>query len=760
MGSMKGKVVKMWKNWKLSQKTAFRIVLIYILIGVLWIFFSDYLLKNSLLQMVEWIAIVKGCIFIFISGVLFYYLIRKEIGGIISEENKYRLILENVSDLIAILDIYGNVKYVSPSIQTITGYTSEEVEGASVFEFVYNEDIAEMQGRLNNRGFQQDIGKFQINIKHKDGHLVLVEGKGTPIINETGNVEQIAYLAHDITDKKLAENKLLESEERYKKFVEFSPETTLIHINGEIVYVNKAGLELIGAEHIDQIIGKNVLEFVAQDYLEFAIKQMKRVEEGITEISEYEIVRLDGTCIYVEILSFKTTYDGEQAAQVIVRDISERKRAEEKVKFLAYYDTLSGLPNRNLLYDHLGKMIKCNTENHQIVVMFFNLNRFKRINDALGHSYGDLLLKQVSAKLNQCVGDHGILFRYGGDEYVLVLENIKLNKVSHLADKFSKLLASPFYIQERPMFISTSIGISVYPKDGDNVDALIKNAHSAMYFAKENGKDNYQYYSPSLDDNNIRKLEIENGIRKAIENTEFTLHYQPQVDLFTNEIVGLEALIRWKHPEYGYVSPSEFISIAEETGLIVSIGEWVLKTACKQFKQWQVRGFPLQSIAVNVSALQFRSKKFIKTVHRVLQETGLDPCYLELEITESITQQVKDATKIMNDIKSLGVNLSVDDFGTGYSSLNYLRHFPIDKLKIDKSFVDEINNHSNGKEIVKTIIELGNRLDFKVIAEGVENEHQLTFLKENNCQFGQGYLFSKPLQTKELEAILREKIGL
>jgi diguanylate cyclase (GGDEF)-like protein len=460
-------------------------------------------------------------------------------------------------------------------------------------------------------------------------------------------------------------------------------------------------------------------------------------------------------------LGFQTTYQGEDAVQIIVRDITDRKKAQEQVNYLAYYDSLTGIPNRNLLYEYLDEVVVRNKDNKKIIaVMFLDLDRFKMINDTFGHSFGDLLLQKVTTRLSKCLGKEGKLFRYGGDEYVIVLNQPESSRVSQVAEKLIDVLSSPFFIQGRQTFISTSIGISVYPKDGYSVETLIQNADTAMYCAKENGKNNYQNYSVSLNIINNRKMEIELGIRKAIENNEFSLFYQPQVDLKTKKIIGLEALIRWKHPEYGFISPAEFISIAEETGLIVLVGNWVLKTACVQFKRWLKKGFLLQRIAVNVSALQFRDKDFVNIVKQVLKDTKLDPCFLDLEITESVTQNVDEATRIMQELKTLGVHLSIDDFGTGYSSLNYLRHFPIDKLKIDKSFVDEINNHLNGEAIVRTIIELGNRLGFTVIAEGVENEHQISFLLETNCHLGQGYFFSEPLAPEELEGLIKKQIFL
>lgn len=748
-------LVGMWKNWDYDQKTALRIVVIYIIISFLWIFFSDFTIKKYPYFNSEWVEVTKGCLFIFITGLIFYHLIKKGIKASIESEAKYRLIVENVSDLIAVIDKNGTLEYVSPSHQTIIGFTDEELVGKSVFEFIKLEDSTKLKERIQDVEIQQERDPAEFNLKHKDGHFVLVEGKGVPLIEDTGEVDRIIFFSRDITEQKNAERRLVESEERYRRLVEFSPETTIIHIDGKIIFVNKAGLELVGADKINQIIGKNIFQFIPQEYWELAESQMKKVQDGISEITEFKIVRFDGTLIYAEILGFLTTYHGEEAVQIIVRDVTEKKKSAEQVNYLAYYDSLTGIPNRNFLHRYLGEVI----ENKQtIAVMFLDLDRFKMINDTYGHGFGDFLLQKVTSRLNQCLGEEATLFRYGGDEYVIVLEACDPNNVAQLAEKLIKTLSSPFLIQERQTFISTSIGISVYPKDGDNVETLIQNADTAMYSAKENGKNNYKYYSASLNITNTRKMEIEIGLRKAIETKEFTLYYQPQVHLATKNIIGLEALIRWKHPEHGFISPAEFISVAEETDLIVGIGNWVLKTACEQCKRWLETGFPIQSMAVNVSPIQFLDKNFVSTISEILQDTKLDPSYLDLEITESVTRNVEDATKIMKELKALGIHLSIDDFGTGYSSLSKLRHFPIDKLKIDKSFVDEINVNLNGEAIVRTIIELGSRLGFKVIAEGVENEHQTSFLQENNCHLGQGYFFSKPLPSGELENLLKTKL--
>lgn len=752
---MKGNGVCMWKDWGVAKKAALHFVILYITISCLWVSLSDYFFTRNLSYIPEWMNTSKGLVFIIFSGFVFYNLLKKMIKEIIKDERYYRLIVENASDLILVIDRKGKLEYISPSLQAIVGYQPQDYIGKTIKEIFSQEEITKLRYSYIQKNHNVPI-KFKI--KSKSGRTILLAGKGVSIADEKDTGRYIV-IVQDITERDRAERDLLESEERYRKLVEFSPETTLIHINREIIYVNQAGVELIGAHNSEQVIGRDVLDFIYPEDINQAIEKMKQVRKGISEISEYRILKLDGTVIFTDIMAFLTTYEGEEAVQVIIRDISKRKKAEEQVQLLAYYDSLTGMANRNLLYEHLNEAVTRNEKSGQsFAVMFLDLDRFKMINDTYGHSFGDLLLQKVSTRLTNSVGEEGSIFRYGGDEFIIVLETDKRSKVSETAEKIIFMLASPFIIKGRQMFISTSIGISIYPKDGENVEALIQNSDIAMYNAKENGKNNYQYYTSSLNLSHRWRMELETGLRNAITNNELSLHYQPQVDLVSNQVIGLEALIRWKHPEYGFISPAEFIPLAEETGLIFSIGKWVLKTACAQCKQWIDLGLPIDSVSVNVSPLQFREKNFVASVNQILEESDLSPRYLELEITESVTSNVDQALSIMKEIKELGIKFAIDDFGTGYSSLNYLRHFPIDKLKIDKSFIDEINQHKDGEEIVKTIIELGNRLRFQVIAEGVEHEQQMSFLKENKCYFAQGYFFSKPLPAKEIEVFLTKKI--
>ncbi|MFP3123651.1 EAL domain-containing protein [Ectobacillus funiculus] len=744
----------MWHDWEVAQKIALRMVLIYLVISSSWVVLSDWLFKDYL--HIVWLGTIKGWLFICVSGLLYYKLIRKVIKDTTENEVKYRLIVENVFDLIVVLDTTGKVTYVTPSCEQIIGYLPHECEGESSFEFIAKDDISKAQEKLHTILNAKKSEQAEIHLKHKEGHVVLVDGKGVPVVGGDGEVEQVVVLARDITERKQTERQLIESEERYRKLVEFSPEAILIHIDGEILYVNQAGIRLAGAHHLDEVISSNIFEFIIPDEFEHTKGRMRKVEEeGEIGIEERTIVRPDGTRIFVEILSFQTTYQGKKAVQSIIRDITERKKSEEKIHYLAYYDALTGLPNRNFLGEYLREALVCSQgSKHILTVMFLDLDRFKLINDTFGHSFGDVLLQQVSVRLRECLREDDMVSRYGGDEYIIVLKQQDTQEIYGLADQIIDTLATPFMIYGRELFISPSIGISMYPTDGDDVETLIKNADAAMYLAKESGRNNYQFYTSSLHVMNNWKFELEKGIRNALQNNEFTLHYQPQVDLKTNTIIGLEALIRWKHPEYGFISPAEFIPVAEEIGLIGSIGRWVLETACKQRKQWQENDLPPVDVSVNVSAVQFRDKHFVATVQQVLQDTKFEPCCLELEITEGAMQYVKEATSIMGALKELGVRLSIDDFGTGYSSLSYLRHFPIDKLKIDKSFVDEINHHSSGEIIVKTIIALGNSLGFEVIAEGIENAEQVSFLVQNNCRLGQGFFFYKPLPAEEIEGLI------
>jgi diguanylate cyclase (GGDEF)-like protein len=435
------------------------------------------------------------------------------------------------------------------------------------------------------------------------------------------------------------------------------------------------------------------------------------------------------------------------------RDITDRKRAEERIHFLAYYDALTALPNRSLLQDRLGKALAiARRRREKVALLFLDLDHFKVINDSLGHSVGDLLLQQVGERLAKCTRDQDTVARVGGDEFLIVLTGVKeVADAGGSAERIMNAMHGEFVVQGHTLSISCSIGIGIFPEHGADPESLIKNADAAMYGAKDNGRSRFQFFTEGMNAQAVERLSLENSLRSGLEKGEFFLVYQPQIAISTGKIIGAEALLRWRHPELGLVSPDKFIRVAEKSGLIIPIGEWVLRTACSQARQWQADGLQPLTVAVNVSAVQFRQESFRELIRGVLHETGLAPQYLELELTESLLLSNKDVTfSVLHELEEMGVKLAIDDFGTGYSSLSYLKTFPVTKLKIDRSFIRELTVNPDDAAITIAIISMAKSLNLKVIAEGVETEAQMSFLRENHCDEIQGYYFSKPVSADEL----------
>ncbi len=429
----------------------------------------------------------------------------------------------------------------------------------------------------------------------------------------------------------------------------------------------------------------------------------------------------------------------------------ELKKKNEEIQYHAYYDFLTGLPNSRLFNKTASELASSN-EKKPMAFLFLDLDRFKFINDMLGHSAGNYILKAVTNRILPLLKEEEIMSRIGGDEFILLLPNTSREKANHMAKRILKELEKPFIYEGNELFITSSIGISMYPIDSDKIENVIKNADMAMYRAKEQGRNNHQFYTSDMNDSIQRRAVLEKGMRQALELNEFTLFYQPKVDLNTGMITGTEALIRWFHPQLGMISPLEFIPLAEETGLIVSIGEWVLRTACKQNREWQKSGLSEMGVSINLSPRQFQQANLVDLVREVLNDTGLDPQYLELEITESIAMYNEDyVIDKLQALKDLGVKIAIDDFGTGYSSLSYLKRFPFHTLKIDQSFVRDIETDSDDTKIINTIIAMAHNLRVNIIAEGVETDKQLQFLQQQKCNEVQGYLFSKPLSVEDFD---------
>ncbi len=557
---------------------------------------------------------------------------------------------------------------------------------------------------------------------------------------------------------------LRESETKFRGLLECAPDAiVIVDADGRIVLVNTQAEKMFGYDR-DELLGEPVEVLVPRRFRKAHIAhranyyyapRTRPMGTGLELAGQ----RKDGSEFPVDItLSTLETQDGVLVTSVI-RDISERKRAEETIRHVAYHDALTDLPNRALLYDRFTQVLaQAGRTKQRLAVMSLDLDRFKVINDSLGHSLGDRLLQAVAERLTGLMREGDIVACVGGDEFILLLPGTTSPEdAAKIAERILKALRLPFHLDGHQLHTTTSIGISLYPYDAEDAATLLKNADAAMYRAKEQGRNSYQLHTPATAARASQQLALEDSLRHAVEHAELVVYYQPQADVDSGQVVGVEALVRWQHPDWGLVAPSQFIPLAEETGLILPLGEWVLRTACAQSKAWQEAGLPPLRLAVNLSARQFQQPDLVETIDRVLKETHLDPHCLELEITEGAAMQnVHLTTKVLHDLQGMGVRIAIDDFGTGYSSLSYLKEFPIDTLKIDQSFVRDVIADRSDAAIVSAIIAMAHSLDLKVIAEGVETRHQLAFLRQRGCDEFQGYLLARPMSALAFEATVKQ----
>ncbi|TSB47438.1 sensor domain-containing phosphodiesterase [Alkalicoccobacillus porphyridii] len=523
-----------------------------------------------------------------------------------------------------------------------------------------------------------------------------------------------------------------------------------LDLKRNITFCNPAGASMLGYESEAELVGHPVEQIMyGKENIESCLVHVSSTQRYTTDTIFY---RKDLSSFPVEyVISSIKEKDHIVGEVVTFKDVTQRKQLEEKIKYHAYFDSLTDLPNRVLLLDRLTQGLEyAKLHNERLAVLYLDLDRFKLVNDSLGHSYGDLLLKQVAKRLSECVSKGATVSRQGGDEFTIFLPAVKSEKdivkeIHCIHDAFS----IPFQLGDHEMFIKTSIGVSLFPDNGDTTEMLIKNADTAMYKSKDTPGNSFHFFSEGMDTRTFESIRLENDLYKALENEELTIVYQPQIEYQTKTIRGVEALLRWNHPTKGMISPDTFIPIAEETGLIVPIGEWVLREACKQLKEWHQNGYPLITMAVNLSVQQFEQSQLFTMVEHVLEETGLSPEYLHLEITENlIVKNTERTVTTMKQLNDLGIKLAIDDFGTGYSSLSYLKKLPISTLKIDKSYVQDMLR--DNAAITKTIITLAHNLGLEVIAEGVETKELADYLSELNCQMMQGYFFSKPVQSSDI----------
>jgi len=570
----------------------------------------------------------------------------------------------------------------------------------------------------------------------------------------------------------LVSENLRKSEMKNRALIDALPDLLLrITRDGRILEVEEpSGFDKVFSRA--GLLSKKIIEVFTEDVSRPILQNLEMaLTHGGMRFFEHEL-QVDEDAGYYE---WRIVGSGKDEALAIVRDITERKRTEERVIRLAYHDILTGLLNRNSFKDHLGQAV-AHAQRHgrYVATLFIDLDRFKRINDTFGYKVGDLLLQGVAERINeglrksdraarnvdaqysQCVS------RLGGDEFTVLLPEVnRIQDAAKVAKRILDTISRPLIIAGHEIFITGSIGITVYPLDGEDPDTLLKNADAAMYNAKEQGRNNYQFYSEAMNASSFKRLSLENALRKALDRQEFLLYYQPQIDINSGKIVGLEALLRWNHPEIGLVPPGDFIPLAEETGLIVPIGEWVLNTACIFSEALQKMGMSPIRMAVNISSIQFKPYSLIASITRALKESGLDSSLLEIELTESaIMKNMEESSSILRELKQMGLRVAIDDFGTGYSSLAYLKRFPLDILKIDRSFIRDIPGDGDNEAIAAAIIAMAHSLNLEVIAEGVETEIQLAFVREHGCDAVQGYFYSPALPGEEIKEFLRTNLEL
>jgi diguanylate cyclase (GGDEF)-like protein/PAS domain S-box-containing protein len=677
-------------------------------------------------------------------------------------------LVDSASLIINIWNMYGDLVKFNNYAEKITGFSAYEVLGVKWRKTIADADIEVcvidfIEAIRIGEGFidSQSEGKLIC----KDGRYLDITWSNYLMLSEDGLPEFIVSMGMNITEQKISEKNLRLSEERYRLAVEGANDGLWdLNIITKETYISPRCKAMLGYEENEiESDWERWSELIHPEDLENSLEAVH--EHLIQKTDCYEVeARLktkDGS--YKWISSRGKAVWNESGKPIRLAgsnaDISTRKDTENIIKKMAYYDGLTGLPNRALMEGKTcSELLKAKQNNNKLALIYMDLDNFKTVNDTLGHIAGDELLKIIGDLLRSTIDDLECVARLGGDEFVFLIPSFNsIEKVSAFANRIINLVKKPLTISNKEFHLTASIGIAVYPDDGKDFNTLMKSADIAMYYAKEQGKNRCELFTKEINAKLIEKLELEDSLRSAIKNNEFKVFYQSQINMETGKIEGMEALVRWQHPQKSIIPPIKFIPIAEETGLIIPIGDIVLHEACMQNKLWQDSGYAPLRVAVNLSAKQFEQENLVEIIKRVLGETGLEPQWLELEITESILMKnLEVSIEVLNNLRSMGIHVSLDDFGTGYSSLNYLKRLPIDTLKIDKSFVDNITVDPKDEIIAKAIIELAHKMGLDIIAEGVEYIEQFNFLKKNKCDKVQGYLFSKPVPSEEFEQLLRK----
>ena len=671
-----------------------------------------------------------------------------------SSDALLRLIADSVPALMAYYDLPGlRCQFANQGYAAYNGHSTESILGLTVQEAMGDKAWQAIQPHVDRCSHGERV-KYTREQTLPNGEVRMIEVNLIPHFDGAGQQLGSFVLITDITERWRAEREVRQSEERMRKFTEATDEAIVFHRDGLITDGNEALTRLTGFA-LPEVVGLSIFNFISPEWHAVALDYTRAGREDPYEIT---IRHKHGHAIPVEVVGKTMPLHHADYRIVVVRDITARKQAQEREAFIALHDSLTQLPNRHFLMEQLSQVLSLARRRHgRVAVLFMNLDHFKTVNDSLGHHAGDQLLRNVAERLRNGVSDADVVARLGGDEFVVVLTDIQTpDDAAMVADKLLDSMQGVFTVDHLPLTISPSIGISLFPDHGASADVLLRCADAAMQHAKESGRGNRQFYAASMDASALNVLHQERLLRDAIAHNGFVLHYQPQICLADGTLQGLEALVRWRHPERGLVGPGEFITFSESRGLITPIGRWVMREACRQLKAWHDEGLPPVPVAVNLSALEFRQRDVAAEIAAVLLETGLAPQYLEIELTESVlmhqTGQVLDT---LNAIKALGVGISIDDFGTGYSSLAYLKRYPIDKLKIDRSFVADTPSNTDDVAIVTAIIQMGRSLQLQTVAEGVETQAQIELLAGLGCDLMQGFVVSAPLDAEATERWLR-----
>jgi len=686
-------------------------------------------------------------------------------------ESRFRAMSDAAPLGIFVSDADGACEYTNAAYHKISGLSFDESLGMNWSMAIHPEDRERVLAEWRIAARSQEAFQTEFRFLQGDDRVVWTRINSATIRDGKTSLGLIQTV-EDISERKTAELELLAAEdalfaekERAQVTLDSIGDAVLTtDLQGKVSYLNRQAEKMTGWSR-EEAVGHPLTEVFS--IVDGTTRQVVANPAKVA-ITQNQTVGLANNCILIRRDGLELAIndsaapihdrDGQVIGAVLVfEDVSESRAMTLKMSHLARHDFLTGLPNRMLLTERLSQAIGLAQRHHrQVALLFIDLDCFKNINDSLGHTIGDQLLQSVGERLLATVRATDTVCRQGGDEFVILLPEIEQPQdAAHIAQKLLDAFAVPHLIGGQELHITLSIGISVYPDDGVDLDAVLQNADTAMYHAKTNGRNNFQFFRADMNTRAVRRLLIENNMRRALKQGEFVLNYQPQINLASGAITGAEALIRWRDPDLGAIPPGQFVPVAEECGLIVTIGHWVLREACQQVKVWLDSGLRVPSIAINISAVEFRHKNFLEGLAQILDETGLTPDYLELELTESLLMHdVESSATVLESLKDMGIKLAIDDFGTGYSSLSYLKRFPITTLKIDQSFVRDITTDINDATIVSAVVGMGRNLNHRVIAEGVETREQFEFLSMRQCPEGQGFLFSHPLPAEDFARLL------